>query len=211
MLCLMMLHQLRREIGNAEQQATALLKLSIEHGFTALTTLSAFIRAWARSEYDGSPDRVAEMHQALADTRASRVETYEATYLTLLGERLAGAQQADAGLNLIEDALVLVGHEGRRWYEADVHRMKGELLLKRDATATKLAEECFRSALEIARRQGAKSFELRAATSLARLLANQGHRDQARTLLTDIYNWFTEGFDTADLKDAKALLDEFSN
>jgi predicted ATPase len=208
MLSLMMLHQLRREIDNAEQQATDLLKLSSEHGFTALTTLSAFIRAWARGEYDCSPDRVAEMHRALADTRASRGETYEATYLTLLGERLAGAQQADERLNLIEDALVLVGHEGRRWYEADVHRMKGELLLRRDVTATRLAEECFRSALEIARRQRAKSFELRAATSLARLLANQGHRDQARTMLGEIYNWFTEGFDTADLKDAKALLEQ---
>ena len=211
MLSLMMLYQLRREIGNAGEQATAVLRLSSEHGFAALTPLSAFIRAWARTEYNCSPDRVAEMRQALADTRAISVETYEATYLTLLGERLAGAQQADEGLNRIEEALVVVGHEGRSWYEADVHRMKGELLLKRDATATRLAEECFRSALEIARRQSAKSFELRAAISLSRLLANQDRRDEARTMLAEIYGWFTEGFDTPDLKDAKTLLEELQS
>jgi predicted ATPase len=89
--------------------------------------------------------------------------------------------------------------------------MKGELLLKRDATATRLAEECFRSALEIARRQSAKSFELRAAISLSRLLANQDRRDEARTMLAEIYGWFTEGFDTPDLKDAKTLLEELQS
>jgi predicted ATPase len=89
-------------------------------------------------------------------------------------------------------------------------RLKAELLLLGGTGATAEAAECFRDAIELARRQSAKSWELRTTTSLARLLAKQGNRDEARTMLAEIYNWFTEGFDTADLKDAKALLDELS-
>ena len=91
-----------------------------------------------------------------------------------------------------------------------MHRLKGELLLAQDASNAARAEKSFRTAIEIARRQKAKSWELRATTSLARLLDKQGHRDEARAMLADIYNWFTEGFDTADLKDAKALLEELN-
>ncbi len=93
-------------------------------------------------------------------------------------------------------------------FEAEAHRVKGELLLAQDASNAAQAEQSFRTAIEIARRQKAKSWELRATTSLVRLLDQQGKRDEARAMLADIYNWFTEGFDTADLKDAKALLDE---
>ena len=95
-------------------------------------------------------------------------------------------------------------------YEAEVHRLKGELLLAQDTSNVSHAEQTFRIAIEIARKQSAKSWELRATTSLARLLDQQGKRDEARAMLAEIYNWFTEGFDTADLKDAKALLDELS-
>ena len=96
-----------------------------------------------------------------------------------------------------------------RFYEAEIYRVKGELLLKHGGSNTAAeAETCFRQALDIARVQSAKSWELRAATSLARLWRDQGQRAQARDLLAPVYGWFTEGFDTADLKDAKALLDE---
>jgi predicted ATPase len=91
---------------------------------------------------------------------------------------------------------------------AEMHRLKGELLLRQDDSGISEAPSCFQRAIEIAREQGAKSLELRATTSLARLLAKEGNRTEARTMLAEIYNWFTEGFDTADLKDAKALLDE---
>ena len=97
-----------------------------------------------------------------------------------------------------------------RIYEAETHRLKGELLLKQNDSNTAEARTAFERAIEIARKQSAKSWELRATMSLARLLAKQGRRDEARTMLADIYSWFTEGFDTADLKDAKALLDELS-
>jgi predicted ATPase len=95
-------------------------------------------------------------------------------------------------------------------YEAELYRLKGELLLAR-ATETGEVEAWFRKAIEIARGQEAKSWELRATTSLARLLSRQGHRDEARVMLAEIYGWFTEGFNTADLKDAKSLLDELSS
>ncbi len=99
---------------------------------------------------------------------------------------------------------------GERIYEAELHRLKGELLLMQDAGNTVEAERCFRSAIEVGRRQAGKSLELRATTSLARLLAKQGKHDEARTMLAEIYGWFTEGFDTADLKDAEALLEELN-
>ena len=92
--------------------------------------------------------------------------------------------------------------------EAEVHRINGELLLAENGSAVGQAAASLRTAIEVARHQNAKSWELRATTSFARLLASQGRRDQARTILADIYNWFTEGFDTADLKEAKALLDD---
>src|SRR5260370_40191532 len=91
---------------------------------------------------------------------------------------------------------------------AEMHRLKGELLLRRNDSNLAEAQSCFERAIEIARKQSAKSLELRATTSLARLLAKQGRRDEAHAMLAEIYGWFTEGFDTADLKDAKALLDE---
>ena len=96
----------------------------------------------------------------------------------------------------------------QHYYEAELHRLRGELLLMRTDADREGAERCFRKAIDIARRQSAKSWELRAATSLARLKAKLGKRDEGRTILAEIYNWFTEGFDTVDLKDAKALLDE---
>jgi predicted ATPase len=99
---------------------------------------------------------------------------------------------------------------GEKVYEAEFKRLLGELLLTENNRNTDEADRAFRTAIDVARRQCAKSWELRASTSLARLIVKQGSRDEARTMLTEIYSWFTEGFDTADLKDAKALLDELS-
>jgi predicted ATPase len=103
-----------------------------------------------------------------------------------------------------------IGANAEHPHEPELHRIKGELLIMLDASNFAEAEHCFRHAIESAQRHAAKSWELRATMSLARLLAKQGKRDDARAMLADIYNWFTEGFDTADLKDAKALFDELS-
>jgi predicted ATPase len=117
----------------------------------------------------------------------------------------------DDGLSALAESLTAADEHEIRQYEAETHRVKGELLLKQDHSNGAAAQSCFQRAIEIARKQSAKSFELRATMSLARLLAKQGRRDEARTSLTDIYNWFTEGFDTADLIDAKVLLDQLSS
>ena len=114
----------------------------------------------------------------------------------------------DDGLSALTEAIAAADEHENRNYEAEAHRLKGELLIRQNDLNVAEAQRCFERAVEVARKQSAKSFELRATMSLARLLAKQGHRDEVRALLADIYNWFTEGFDTADLKDAKALLDE---
>jgi predicted ATPase len=131
--------------------------------------------------------------------------------VSLLAEAWGETGRLGEGLSALTEALAIAEEHENRQYEAEMHRLKGELLLKQDDSNGPEARSCFEHAVEIARRQSAKSLELRATKSLARLLALQGKRDEARTMLAGIYNWFTEGFDTADLKDAKALLDELSS
>ena len=131
--------------------------------------------------------------------------------LCLLVEVCIETGRFDDGLSALNEALAAANEHENRSYEAETHRLKGELLLKQDDPNAVEAQSCFRRAIEIARNQSAKSWELRATTSLARLLANHGRRDEARTMLAEIYGWFTEGFDTADLKDAKELLEELGD
>jgi predicted ATPase len=108
---------------------------------------------------------------------------------------------------VLAEALTHVNTTGERWYEPELYRLKGALLLQQTSDNATVAETCFHHALEIARNQQARSLELRAATSLARLWQQHGKRQAAHDLLAPVYHWFTEGFDTADLKDARALLD----
>jgi predicted ATPase len=115
--------------------------------------------------------------------------------------------QPEAGLTVLTEALTHTDTTGERWYESECYRLKGALLLQQNAGNQVEAETCFQHALDITRNQQAKSLELRATTSLARLWQQQGKRQEAHDLLAPVYGWFTEGFDTVDLKDAKALLD----
>jgi len=115
--------------------------------------------------------------------------------------------QPEQGLTVLAEAMTLAETTGDRWYEAELYRLKGELLLQQNSDNHIEAEACFHRAINVARLQQAKSLELRAATSLARLWQQQGKRQEAYDLLAPVYGWFTEGFDTADLKDAKVLLD----
>jgi predicted ATPase len=134
--------------------------------------------------------------------------------LAALGNGYGKVGRVRDGLAAVAEGLAVSEKNGERWFDAELYRVRGELLLKHDPHAEPKAEDeaqnCFHQALEIARRQQAKWWELRATTSLARLLAKQARRDEARAMLAEIYNWFTEGFDTPDLNDAKALLDELS-
>src|SRR5262249_21913712 len=148
---------------------------------------------------------------SLANTRATGWSgTIQPYCLSLLAEACAEAGRLNEGLSALTEALAIANEHENRFYEAETYRLKGEVLLKQDASNVAKAQNCYERAVEIARRQSAKSLELRATMSLARLLALQGRRDEARAMLAEIYNWFTEGFDTADLKDAKSLLQELS-
>jgi predicted ATPase len=128
----------------------------------------------------------------------------------MLVEACIKSGRVDDGLSALTEALAAADEQEDRSWEAEMHRLKGELLLKQNNLNAAKAQSCFERAIEVARKQSAKSFELRATTGLSRLLASQGRREEARAMIAEIYNWFTEGFDTADLKDAKALLDQLA-
>jgi predicted ATPase len=150
------------------------------------------------------------MRHHIYELSAIAAELYVEYDLALIAIALGRIGQFEEGVRTIEESFSLIERSGQLWYEAEVHRVKGELLLAKDASNAAQAEQSFRTAIEIAQKQKAKSWELRATTSLARLLRDTNRRDEARAMLAEIYNWFTEGFDTADLKDAKALLEELS-
>jgi predicted ATPase len=151
------------------------------------------------------------MQRALADFRATGSLTTTSLFLSLIAEVQSRFGQCDEAMAAIEEALAIIEETGERAFEAEVHRTRGELLLAGAVSNAAQAEQSFRLAIEVARRQKAKSWELRVTLSLSRLLRASNRRDEARAMLSEIYNWFTEGFDTADLKDAKALLEELSS
>jgi predicted ATPase len=158
----------------------------------------------------GRPTEALELaHQAIAldPSRKSREQSH---IDVLLAQVYRKTGQTEKAFDVLERALARAQEAGERWYEAELHRIKGELLLDQSFPAEEPAEACFQNALKVSREQNAKSFELRAATSLSRLWQKQGKKAQARQLLTQIYDWFTEGFDTTDLKEAKALLEQLS-
>jgi predicted ATPase len=144
----------------------------------------------------------------MAAWRATGAEALRPYYLALLAEASGKRGQVEEGLHLLAEALAVANDTGECRWDAELHRLKGELLLARPAEHHAEAETCFRQALDVARRQEAKAFELRATMSLARLWQRQGKRAAAYALLAPIYGWFTEGFDTADLQEARALLVE---
>jgi predicted ATPase len=151
---------------------------------------------------------IAHMQQGWAAYRATGANVRQPMYLAPLAEAYGQAGQVDEGLQVLAEALVYVEQAGERWWEAELHRLKGELLLIQSSDNRAEAASCFQQALTLARHQQAKSWELRAATSLARLWRQQGKHADAYELLAPVYGWFTEGFDTADLQDARALLAE---
>jgi predicted ATPase len=147
------------------------------------------------------------MHQGLAAWCATGAQVARPYMLALLAEASAQVRQREEGLPLLAEALAMINDTEERRWEAELHRLKGELLLQQAVPDAPQAEACFQQSLTIARRQQAKSWELRAALSLSRLWQQQDKRTEARQLLAEVYGWFTEGFDTPDLQDARALLD----
>jgi adenylate cyclase len=204
------LRQLRREARAAQETAEVVIALSFEHGFTFFLAVGPGLRGWAMVQQGRNEEGIAQLHEGLAACRATGAELYRPYFLCLLAEACRETGRFDDGLSALNEALAGANELGNRHYEAEIHRLKGELLLKQNDSNAAEAQSCYERAIEIARRQSAKSFELRATMSLARLLAKQGRRDEARAMLADIYGWFTEGFDTRDLKDAKALLEDLN-
>jgi predicted ATPase len=202
------LRQYRREARAAQETAESVIALSAEHGFTQILALTTILHGWAMAEQGHREEGIAQVQEGLAAHRATGAELLRPYHLCLLAEACMETGRFDDGLSALMEALAAVDEHENRFYEAETYRLKGELLLKQDDTNTAEAQSCFERAIEIARKQSAKSWELRATMSLARLLVKQDRRDDARTMLAEVYDWFTEGFDTADLKDAKALLDE---
>ena len=173
-----------------------------------LRALGSILRGWALTHQGQAKEGIAQITQGLMTYRTAGSELARPYFLTLLAEAHKIQGEAAAGLTVLTEALALVDTTGERWYEPELYRLKGELLLQQHVDHQAEAESCFHHALEIARHQQAKSFELRTATSLARLWQQQGKRQEASDLLAPVYGWFTEGFDTPDLQDAKMLLEE---
>jgi predicted ATPase len=205
-----LLHQLRREGRAAEARAEATISLATQQGFPYFMADGAILHGWALTHQGQVKEGIEQMHQGLLAFRATGAALLRPYYLALLAEAHSALGEPETGLTGLAEALTLVDKTGERWCEPELYRLKGALLLQQSSDNQAEAETCFHHALDIARNQQAKSFELRTATSLARLWQQQGKRQEAHDLLAPIYNWFTEGFDTADLKDAKALLEELT-
>jgi predicted ATPase/class 3 adenylate cyclase len=209
-------NQYVRDARTCKVQAEAAVAVSTEHEFPFWRAIGTILRGWALTEINEVETGIVEMRQGLAAFRATGADCLRPYYLALLAEVHGQAGQAQEGLNLLSEAQAVVDRNGERWWQAEIYRLKGELMLKQcrveglRAENGMEAETYFHRALDTARFQCAKSFELRATLSLARLWQKQGKRQEARSTLADIYGWFTEGFGTGDLQEAETLLGELS-
>jgi predicted ATPase len=219
-------HQFRGEEHITQELAEAGIAISTEQEFPHWLALGVILRGWALAAQGQREEGIAQMRQGLAAYRATGSGVGLTYYLALLAETYGKGGQTEEGLTVLAEALTMAHKNGERNYEAELYRLKGELLRmgerEKGGTEEEIShsptppfalsspEACFHKAIEIARRQQAKSLELRAVMSLSRLWLRQGKKDEARQILTETYSWFTEGFDTADLQEAKALLEEVS-
>jgi predicted ATPase len=206
------LHHFRRERQTDQEWAEAAMALATEQGFLWWVAWGTILRGWALTD-QGRREGIAQIRQGLAASQAIGSVSWRPYHLALLAEAYGNVGKVEEGLSTLTEALAWVEQTGDRLWEAELYRLKGELTLPQAEThkaKVEEAEACFLKAIEVARQQQAKSLELRATTSLAQLWRSQDKRADAHHLLSEIYNWFTEGFDTKDLQEAKALLDELS-
>jgi predicted ATPase len=199
-------HYNLRDVEVTHVHAEATIALATEHGFPFWWATGMMRRGWALAKQGQGAEGLEQIHQGLTTRLATGTEEVPTTFLAGLAESYGSAGQAEAGLHVLARAFTAMARSGSQHYEPEVYRLKGELLLHQAVLDEKQAEACFFQALGVARHQQAKSLELRAAMSLSRLWQQQGKRAEAYALLAPIYGWFTEGFDTADLQEAKALL-----
>jgi predicted ATPase len=203
-------YQLRRDVPAVYEQAEAAVALATEQGFPLWTAIGMSFHGWAVAMQDQGEAGMTQVHQGIAAWRATGAELVLPCLYTLLADVSDYLGHPEDGLQALAEAHTLVEQHEERLWEAEVYRLRGVLLLRQPGTPRVEAEAWLQRALDVARRQGAKSLELRAAMSLARLWQHQGKRAEAHELLAPVYGWFTEGFDTADLQEAKALLEELA-
>jgi predicted ATPase len=207
-------HRLRREAAVTQELAERGVALCVEQGLRYWLALNTYLQGWALAMQGQPREGMQQIECGLAAARATGLGLALDLPLAMLAEAYAQDGRIAEGLAVLSDALANVDTTGGRWGEAELHRLKGALILRlsdqNPEARMKNAEACFHQALAIARHQQGKSWELRATTSLARLWQQQGKIAEARQMLSEIYNWFTEGFDTKDLQEAKALLAELT-
>ena len=200
---------LRREPDEALEVGEEIFALCSQYGLTDFLGLAVGIRGTVLASR-GHEEGIPLIEQTVASGRKTGLKILRPRELCWLAEACIAFNQFDKASEALDEALTIAETDGARYWEAETHRLRGELALRESESNRVEAETCFERATEVARQQSARWWELRATVSLARLLASQGRREEARARLAEIYNWFTEGFDTADLKDARALLDELS-
>jgi predicted ATPase len=201
---------LQRAWEPALENITPALAIAHQQGFHMRDAMARVMQGWALSLRGAGREALAQLAAAVADYRATGARAWQTNFLALLAQAHCSAGLVTDGLQTISEARELSMNQAEHWWDAELSRIEGDLHLASPGSRDGRAEQSYRNAIDTARRQQARSWELRAATCLARLLGEQGRRSEARDLLFPVYGWFTEGFDTADLKDAKALLEELA-
>ncbi|MCB0209932.1 MAG: AAA family ATPase [Anaerolineae bacterium] len=204
------LHYFRREYPVAQAQAEMVLEISDKGGFAQWREFGKLLQGWALIQHRGQgANELQQMRQALSDWQATGATLARPFFMRLLGEAYCIVDQIESGLEIVTEALSIANSSGEHWATAELYRLQGALWLRQNKADSEV-EASFEQALMIARRQQAKSLELRAVLNLSLLWLGQGQKKQAQQMLAEIYNQFTEGFDTADLKEAKALLEDMA-
>jgi predicted ATPase len=206
-----LVHQLCSDRPAVEEHASALIALATEQEFRFWLAIANIMRGWALAEQEQPEAGIEQMQRGLDDYWATGATLWSPCYLIPLAELLGRTGQVTKGLEIQADALEGVRQTGGRWYEAEVHRQKGELLRLLPEHEPDEVEACYRQAIAVAREQDAKMWELRAATSLAGWWHDRGRGEEARDLLAPVLGWFTEGSDLPDLQRAQALLDRLNS
>jgi predicted ATPase len=199
-----------RDVATACARSNDCVAVASEHGFPVWAAGGRILQGWADAQRGEATTGIARIRDGMAAAEATGTRLNKPLHLALLAEALALARKIGEALAALDDASAQAAVSGETGWDAEIHRLRGELTARLPYPDPAKAENSFRTALAIAREQGTRGYELRAATSLARLWREQGRRGKARDLLAPVYGSFTEGFDTPDLKDAKALLDQLA-
>jgi class 3 adenylate cyclase/predicted ATPase len=202
--------QFRPDVPAVQEQAEAAVALSTEQGFPQWVAHGTILRGWALAMRSQGDEGMAQVRQGITSYRATGAALNVPYFCTVLADVCDHLGHPEDGLQALAEAQTLVEQHEERWWEAEICRLRGVLLLRQTMPQQEEAETWLQRALDVACRQEAKSLELRAAISLSRPWRQQGKQAEAHTLLAPVYGWFTEGFDTADLQEAKALLEELA-